>query len=231
LGSLIGLFTGSINNAFVPISNERLSRRQDDSGVAALGTYMLFAIIFVGLCVAMLGTEIILILTPASYHGATKVVPWIALAFVFHGTYVVWSRGTWYSRRTGMVPLLTGAAAALSVLLNLWLVPRYGIRAAAINMAISYASLALMHGYLASKCYSIPWEYGRWTKMFALAIGWFFVAGVISTYSLALNVTLKATIVCVLFPLSLALARFFTSHELRLITWFSGKLLKSAAGS
>lgn len=212
-GALIALWSGAINNAFVPIVNAQLSDERTRDKVPVLGTYALLVICSFGLGVALFSEELIRLLTPLRFHGATVVVPWAVLGFVFQGVYLVWSRGTWFSMRTGWTPVLTMLAGALNVGLNLWLVPRWGIMAAAVNTAVAYGVLALLHGYLAHEVYPIPWEYDRWVKILVIGFAWFVIGAGFSGDNLVRNVVLKVVILFLLFPVSLGLARFLTSNE------------------
>src|SRR5439155_20773048 len=130
------------------------------------------------LVTAMLGDEAIKLLTHREIHGAGVFTPWIVGAFLFQGVYFVWSTGTWFSMRTAAVPLCTVAAALTNIGLNLWLVPRYGIMAAAITTFVAYAVLMFTHGMLANHLYPIAWEYRRWAGMIAAA-GLCFAAGLV----------------------------------------------------
>ncbi|MBI4442272.1 MAG: lipopolysaccharide biosynthesis protein [Acidobacteria bacterium] len=223
--SLVALFSSSANNAFAPIANERLVDEKARDSVPALGTYMLLGITFAGLGVSLLGNDIIRLLAPPSYHGAARVVPWVVLGFVFQGVYVVWSRGTWFSRRTVLVPVLTAAAGAINIGLNLLFVPRYGIVAAAVNTAVGYGTLALMHGYLATQCYRIQWEYARWLKILGSAIVLFLACQVFSVSNLVLDVVCKMLSLCILFPVSLSVLGFFTQEEKRMMSSLPARIL------
>ncbi len=215
-GFLISIFSGALNNAFFPLVNAQLSNETTRHRVPILGTYALLGIVFVGLGVGLFGGDAIRLLTPDEFHGAASVIPWLAIAYVFQGIYYIWSRGTWVSMRTRWVPVLTMLVAGLNVGLNLWLVPRWGIVAAAFDTAVAFGIMALLHGYLAYRLYPIAWEYGRWTKMLIAGIAWF-VVGDCFTGSSFSSIAFKAVILFVLFPLSLAAARFFKREEADII--------------
>ncbi len=223
-GALVVLFSSAINNAFFPIVNTQLSNENTHDKVPALGTYALLGIGSLGLGVALFGEDLIRLLAPPQFHGAKVVVPWVALAYVFHGVYLIWSRGTWFSMRTGWVPVLTMLAGALNVGLNYWLVPHWGIMAAAVNTAVAYGVLALLHGYLAHEVYPIAWEYDRWVKMLVIGFAWFVIGAGFSGDNLVRNVVLKVVILFLLFPVSLGLARFLTPNEWRFLLSLPGRL-------
>lgn len=230
-GLLVSIFATGINNAFFPIANAQLSQESLRGKVPVLGTYMLLGTTYVGLSVGMLGGDVIRLLTPPAFHEAAAVIPWFAVAYVFQGEYFIWSRSTWFSMRTGWVPIVTALAAGINVGLNLWLVPRWGIVAAAFNTAVAFGVLALLHGYLAHKVYPIAWEYDRWTKLLALGGIWLIVGNWLSGDHLFLNLVLKTAIMVVLFPLSLRVVRFFRPREWDFIYSLPGRLGPSLKAS
>jgi O-antigen/teichoic acid export membrane protein len=212
LGAIAMVATSAINSALGPLLLQQL-RDGHHVHVRLLGTYGLLAMTFCCLGTALLGDEAIRLLTPSSFHGATSLVPWIAGAFMFQGVYYVWSTGTWFSMRTTALPLCTIAAAATNVGLNLWLVPRYGIHAAAITTFIAYAVLMFAHGLLAQLLYPIQWEYKRWLGMLAAAGVCFFVGHAIAHRGLAFNIAVKSMVLLIGFPGLLFLTGFLRHDE------------------
>jgi O-antigen/teichoic acid export membrane protein len=116
--------------------------------------------------------------------------------------------------RTRLVPTVTAASALVNVALNLVFVPRYGVVAAAVSTAISYAVLAAMHGALAQRLHPIRWEYGRWARMLALGIVWYLGGLALPIADSLPALAAKGLITLVAFPVSLALTGFFTRREL-----------------
>ncbi len=209
----ISLFISSVSNAFFPLVNARLSTEGNRHGVPALGTYALMSFTAASLGLSLLAEDAIGLLTPPLYHAASAVVPWVVLGCYFQGVNTIWSRGTWFSMKTAWIPVLTILAAALNIGLNSWLVPRWGIQAAAINTAVAYAVLALLQGWLAGRTYPIPWEYARWLKLMAAGGACFALGQWLSGDRREVNILVKLLITLVLFPLLLQMIRFFTDAE------------------
>src|SRR6185295_6783170 len=75
----------------------------------------------VGLCVAVLGRELLVALTftnPAFCPGA-QVVPVVTLAYLLHGAFLLTSIGIGISKDTRYYPLITASAVATNLLANL----------------------------------------------------------------------------------------------------------------
>ena len=216
-GQLVSLAAVSMNSAFFPIANNCLSKEESRDRLPRIGTYAFAAVAAIGLVVSVFGGDVIRAVTPAKYHRATTVVPWIALAYVFQAAYLVLSRGTWYCMKTGWVPFVTAFATMSNNCLNLWLAPRFGIMAAAINTTAAYALLALLHGLLAHWLFPIQWQYWRCAKLVLVGAGCYVLGLVIPHCGGALATLAKAAIVFVLCPVLLAAVGFFERAEISLI--------------
>jgi len=167
-GSAVGIFLGAVSIALFPIVNRKLAEKDPHNEVPVLGSVVVVACTFASLLAATMFPPFLALAVPHAYDGAGAVVPWIALGFFFQTLYLIWSQGTFFSRKTGAVALVTFAGAAVNIGLNLVFVPRFGYLVAAVTTAVGYAVMAGLHGLLSRKLHPIPWEHGR-TVRIALA--------------------------------------------------------------
>jgi O-antigen/teichoic acid export membrane protein len=195
---LVGTFAGAVTSAFSPIATRLLMTPGREGFVPPLGTAALAFIAAVSVALASFADEALTLLAPSSYAPARRLVPWVILGGALQGLYLVWSMGTWFSKKTSLVPLVTVSSAALNVLINLALVPRYGVIVAAVSTAVSYAFAAGLHGWLAHRNYAIKWQYGRWTAIALVSLAAYALAH--SMPGGAWGMFGKAVIVCLAYP-------------------------------
>jgi O-antigen/teichoic acid export membrane protein len=105
-------------------------------------TAFLAGVLLSGLAIAVLAPDVIRLLMPKSYEAAIPLVPWIVCGTVAHGSYLVAVNVLFYYKRTVLVAVISVSCAVLNVLLNLWLVPRWGPAAAASTTFVAYVLLA-----------------------------------------------------------------------------------------
>jgi O-antigen/teichoic acid export membrane protein len=220
----VPLVTAGMNSAFYPIVNARLADGRGAADVPRLGTVFLLASTWIALAVGLIAPGAIRLLTPERFHGAGRVIPLLCVGYALQAVYLVWSRGTWYAMRTGWVPAITAVAAMANVGLNLLLVPRYGIMAAAADSAVTYLILALLHGYLANKLFPIRWQYRRWLVLLGVAGLWLLVGSAVQVRSATVGLALQMLILVVLFPLSLLAAGFLSRDDRRDLGTVVGRL-------
>ncbi len=217
-GLIVSVVAAAATNPINPAANRQLKDPEQAKNLPPLGTYALLGIVAFALPVSVSAREVVRIIAPRAYEGATDVVPWVVLGAVLQGVYLVWTTGTWYSRRTGLVPGVTLISALVNIGLNLWLVPRYGAIAAAWTTAVGYGVAALLHGLLAQRNHPIPWEYRRWVGLAVAGAATFALVHKVQFESPLVGLLAKTAACCAIFPLALGLTGFVHKEELSRLT-------------
>lgn len=213
IGSIVLVVATSVNTGFSPMAMRLLKQTAGGGDLPQIGSYAVAVTAATALAVALLGGDLIRLVTPPAFHAAAALVPWIAAGYALLGVYYVVSIGTFFSMRTRWVPVVTWAVAGGDIALNLWLIPRYGIRAAAIDFAIAYGALALLHAVLAQRLHRIAWPWRRWLRL-ALAAGGSYAVGRLAAPSwLAGSIAVHAAALLVLFPVLLFAVRFLRRDD------------------
>ena len=217
LGYLVGgaaaLFTNAAASALAPLFYWRLRDEQAQHQVPPLGTYILLGLTASCVLLAVYGGTLILLLTPASYHHATVIVPWIAASYIFVSAYLLQSYATWYVMRTMQLALGTLAAAIINIGATFLFGSLFGIVGAGIATVIGYAALALIQGLIAKQLHPIAWEYLRWVKIALVAGACLAGCLVIGDSATPASILLRAAVLVAGFPLGLELLRFWTPAE------------------
>ncbi len=153
LGMAMQFLVVGINQAWMP-HYFRLMKADPDARkkvvrvasiyVALVGGVCLFGVLFAG--------DIIRLLMPVSYLGAERYVPPVMTGYLLLGFYYFASAPLFFLKKTRLIPLLTGAAAAVNILGNIWLVPDYGAMASAWITMLTYGLLFLL-AYLVGQRY------------------------------------------------------------------------------
>jgi O-antigen/teichoic acid export membrane protein len=126
-----------------------------------LTTYYVIAASLLGVALSVFARDIVSLVAPASYASAAGVVPILALAYALWGLYLIMVTGMGVTKKTAPMAWIAGAAAAFNVGVNLLVIPRWGMLAAAVTTAIANA-LMVAGGWLYSqKVYPIPYDWRR----------------------------------------------------------------------
>ena len=102
---------------------------------------------------------------PPIYWQGVEIVPWILLAYVFTGAYVVFVVGVYLEKKTKYLPLVTGVGALLNVGANFYLIPKIGILGAALSTLFSYIVMAVGMYYASQRFYPVEYEWKKVLKI------------------------------------------------------------------
>lgn len=162
LGQTYQVLITAMNSALIPMFGRAIADPEERELLPKVVTYYVFALVGIGLSIAVIGPPAILLLFPLSYAEAARIVPWVTAGYLAFGLYYIpINHLSMTMGETRKVPLITLAVAGLNIGLNLLLIPRFGALAAAITTAISYAALALAMFGLARSYGRVPLELGR----------------------------------------------------------------------
>jgi O-antigen/teichoic acid export membrane protein len=191
--------------------------------VARSSTYFLTlcVLMMAGMGVFMPLIVRVLLRKPAYWSvGPTTLV--LTLSTVLYSMYFILWVGCNVAKKNRQIPLITVVASAANVGLNLLLIPRYGMIAAAWTTVVGFAILCVLVYFISQHHYPIRYEWGRFAKISVacgatLAAGWGIGRLLGETVSLPFGKLLVDEIVkapaMLLFPLILWLTGFFTPGE------------------
>ena len=144
VGLAIRVATDSISSALIPWQYRQLEAGNLDSlEKRLLQVFALYGVLV--LLVVSLAPEFIAILGGEEYMGAVYVVPPVAVSTFFIFAYTIFGNIEVYYDSNQMMIYGSTVAAAVNVVLNVFLIPRFGYVAAAYTTLFCYAALAVAH--------------------------------------------------------------------------------------
>lgn len=191
-----------------------IHKRSDEQEVfAKVFEYYSLLLVTVALGLSIVIKEVVAVIAAPSFSAAYKVVPIVALAYIFQGMnrYVV--TGAYIGKRTLHLGTIGGISAVINMVLNFFLIGRFGMMGAAWATAFSFFLLAGLTYVASQKVYPITYNFSRVAMPLAVAVALYLLSTLIVTPSLLLSVTLKFAIF-LLFPLVLYVLGFFERREL-----------------
>lgn len=171
LGYAVGLAAISFNAAWLPLLYRIAETPLATTVLREATTVVIAAFSALAAAVAVLAPDIIAVLAPPEWSAAADVAAVVALASAVHAAGLMLASGAYLVRNTRIMPLLTLAAAAVSIAANLVLIPTIGIIGAAWATLAAYAVLAVLIGVLAQRRFPVPLDGGRLVIIAALAAG------------------------------------------------------------
>ena len=160
--------------AFQPFVFENAKKESGPKDIALVATRMSMVFIVIALGLALVLPDVLrLVSRNEAYHKGAPIIPVMVLAYLFQGFFLLASVGIAIAKEARYYPMITAAAAALNIGLNLWLIPHFGIMAAAWATVAGYALMAFMGIMISKKLYPIPVQWTRITSTFTAGTVWF----------------------------------------------------------
>jgi O-antigen/teichoic acid export membrane protein len=212
-GTAIKLFLSAFELAWGPFIYSILKRADAPKTMARVATYAAVVLFSMGLAIAVLARELLILMTAPEFHSGYPVIPVIVLAHIFQGLFLLCSIGIGISKQTNYFPVMTFAAATLNICMNLVLIPELGKMGAAWSTVAGYGLMTALGIYFSHRHYPIPFE---WRRIGRIALAAFLCYGVSLTAPEALLPALAVKAVALgLFPVALYLLGFFRPEEIR----------------
>jgi O-antigen/teichoic acid export membrane protein len=163
-------------------------------------TYVLLVVCWAALALGALAPWIVHVLTTPKFFSAQRVVALLAFSNAAKAGFMVVSIGIGRARRTRFNWIVTGAAAAVNIGLNLALIPPYGMMGAAISTLVSFSFMFAFMAWHAQRIYPVPYQWRRVAILVGTAAALNIVAVLVDA-PLPLAVALVVAYPIVLLPL------------------------------
>jgi len=118
--------------------------------------------------------------TAPAYHSAYPIIGVLGWHSVFYGFYLISAGGMWKKEKTLWLPIVTGAAALLNIILDIWLVPQFAEMGAAFATTCSFLAWNVASLYVSEKLWPIRYPIGILALM--IGVGFAATAGIIILY-------------------------------------------------
>jgi O-antigen/teichoic acid export membrane protein len=126
-------------------------------------TYLVLVATWVATALALLSPWIVDWIAAPAFDESSRVVGPLAFAAVAFGAYIVVAIGVGRARRTQFNWVVTGVAAAVNIVLNLLLIPSYGMMGAAVATVAAYITIFVGMAWWSQRIYPVPYQWRRVT--------------------------------------------------------------------
>ena len=170
-GQGVKFASSAFEPAWGPFLYAQLRMPEARTTIARVATHVFAVFVGVTLAVAVLGGDLLVLMTPKNpaFRAAAPVVPVVALAYLFHGVFLLTSVGIGIEKRARYYPVVTAAAATANIAANFALIPTLGMMGSAWATVLSYAVMAGLGFTISRRLFPIPFEGRRWLHAAAAA--------------------------------------------------------------
>ena len=179
--ALVGILVNTaVHLALFPEASRLVSQSSGEQTVrlARLWEQLALLLLVVMLLVGSLGGPLLRLLTTPSFHSGAAYIPWLACGAFFYGLAGLGNLPFFLLGKMNRVAVYWGVAAALCLVLNGLLIPRFGAMGAAVAQMVTYLTVCGLILSSGQALMSMPLRWGR--LCLALVIGLVALAGLAS---------------------------------------------------
>ena len=192
---------GGIHTAYFPFFFKLANSNDQENSKKTLyhtNTIYILIILLTVFFVSFFSKEIVTIMIAHEYLEAYKIIPLIAIGYLFAQTQGILNLYIQQEKKTKAFMYIMLGAAGINVILNFLLVPRYGAYGAAYATIMSFAILAFIEYQYSKKCYFIPFAWNEILPYFFGLCGIFILFQLFIDLDVYISLIVKASIAFVL---------------------------------
>lgn len=158
----------AIENVFLPQVYQRMFDL-GNKGSESIGKYLtpfIYISVAVALLLVLFSEEVMILLTPPSYHDAINIV--IILTLLFALCFFGKIPQLIYAKKTFTASLMTMLRIIINVIIDIPLIMKWGAIGAASGALISEMLFQIIYFFISQHYYYIKWEYAKITMIYAV---------------------------------------------------------------
>ena len=160
IGMALGLLTDSFNKSFGPWLFGVLKDISPSGKMRIVRyTYLYFlAVTALAIILGLIAPWLLGILVGEKFRQASGIVIYNAMGFAFGGMYYMVTNYIFYMSKTYILAIITGSCGIFNVIINYFLIQRYGLKGASLGFMISQAIFFFATWFFAHRIYPMPWK-------------------------------------------------------------------------
>lgn len=183
---------------------------------------------FIMLGIAIYSKLIIAIFTTPEYIKAYKIVPIVVFSYFLYGKTAFYCLGIQIRNKTYLTSIIMIIAGISNIILNILLIPSYGMSGAAIATLLSYAIMNFIYLKVSVPLYHVKFRFNNAYKLYLIVFSLYSIYYIVSIrgYSLLIEFIVGLVILTVYITL-LVVFKLVTSHQLaEFLNYIRDKVMK-----
>lgn len=158
-------FSGIVVNAFQQAwSPFAFSIIDQENAKETYGKILLAYLLLIGsvtLLASLFSLEALMVIATPPYYGAAAIASILVFSSLFMGLTNIADIGSAISKKTAPLGIVYSISSVILILLNIYLIPLYGVYGAALSVCISQLLTPIFVFYFSQKSYPIPYDFVR----------------------------------------------------------------------
>jgi O-antigen/teichoic acid export membrane protein len=221
IGQIVDLVASSIviawSTIFMDMANSDHDNKKD---IARLSFYFFAGIVVISYILSIFSREIVVIISNDKYLEAYKVIPIVALGYIFKTIYYITTQQLIHIGRIKSLPISTIVAAILNIILNYFFIDllKLGMIGAAIATNISFLVMMTIIWKTSQKYYYIPHKTKQIVTILLISLAFYIPTIFVNINNIIINIIFKFVLLCIY--LLVMIFTQFRNELYEVIKWF-----------
>ncbi|RPI13540.1 MAG: hypothetical protein EHM58_18310 [Ignavibacteriae bacterium] len=168
IGMVMNLLISGFRTAWIPFFMTMKDEENNKEVFSKVFSYFVYAGMLLFLVIALFANDIVRIhignfylILAKDYWSGLVIIPYILLSYFIFGLYTNLNIASYFENKISYLIISSCCGFAANILLNIILIPSYGIIGAAIATALSYFIMFIVLYILSQKVFYIKYQWGR----------------------------------------------------------------------
>jgi len=170
LSLIPGVIANGLNQAWTPFLYENIHQPGFKNIFANIARKNLLLVLIIGAIVSIFTYDLLFLIGKEKYLQAANLVPVLTFTYFMQMLYFTYVPVLIYYKKTGLMPLISIISGAFALIMNMLLVPQYGMMGAAISTVSAFAVMAMLAYYYSRRHFKCPIISGRLIVFIALLL-------------------------------------------------------------
>ncbi|RXK48276.1 oligosaccharide flippase family protein [Aquirufa rosea] len=170
ISSIAGIFLIGVQASLGPIIYEKFEDDETPKKIAQIFRYFIFLSLIAYLIVCLLSNELLEFFTTKAYLNANTVIYFLIPASILSQCYSVFAPGPWIYKKSKFVMWTNIIGSIFNILMNLLLIPNFGIVGAAISTLTIHLFIFIANLIISQRLYKIPYQWKQIISSLIFAI-------------------------------------------------------------
>ncbi len=181
VATVLQMFVTAFNQAFQPSYYELMESGGESREIHIVKTFKFWLIMLtIATCIGIvIGGPFLTVFAGVQFKDVSSIFPYLLLSVYAGSFYYFFSSSIFFYKKTHWLPFITGSSAIINIVMNLLLIPMYGINGAAIATIVSHIWMSAISYVMGNRLFKI-----NWPLRFILCL----IAFVLITFYITINI-------------------------------------------
>ncbi len=163
VGNAFNMLIISFNQAYQPsfyqLMSSSKSFKEKEMKIISIFKIWLSILTLIAVFAIFLGGPILKYLSGEKFKEIADILPWFIISVFFGSFYYFFSSALFYYKKTKLIPLVTISSVIVNIILNILLIPYWGLKGALFSTIISHIFMSIFVLFLGNRYFKIKWPY------------------------------------------------------------------------